>query len=89
MAIGYVKHEYRKTPNTRPRLIQSHKQFLVDLYNGEGGGGGGGIYGTIFMPRVFHACYLHLKKEEWNKTEKTAMLLQQNAILLVDNKQNT
>ena len=53
------------------------------------GKGGGGIYGTIFMPRVFHACYLHLKKEEWNKTEKTAMLLQQNAILLVDNKQNT
>ena len=46
------------------------------------------IYGTTFVTGVFHTCYLYLKKEEWNKTEKT-MLLLQNAILLLDSEQNT
>ena len=27
MAKGYVKHEYRKTPNIRPRLIESQAFF--------------------------------------------------------------
>ena len=40
------------------------------------------------MSGVFHTCYLYLKKEEWKKGKKTK-LLQQNAILLLDSKQNT
>ena len=36
-------------------------------------GGGGLMYGPTFMSRVFHTCYLHLKKEEWNKTKNNAL----------------
>ena len=48
----------------------------------------GEAYGTTFVAEFFHACYLYLKKEEWNKTKKN-ILLQQIAILLLDSKQRT
>ena len=63
---------YRKTPNISPRLIQSHKHFLVGLYLGEWGL----IFGWVVYMRnhfgsgVFYTCYLYLKKGEWNKTKK-------------------
>ena len=42
---------------------------------------------TTFASGVFHAYYLYLKKEKWNGTKK--LLVQQNAILLLDSNQNT
>ena len=67
----YVKHEYRKTANIRPRLGYTESQaFFGGLIQRAEGEGGGLIYETSFMSRVFHNWYLHLKKEEWNKTKK-------------------
>ena len=45
------------------------------------------MYGTTFLFGIFRTCYLDLKKDEWNMAKKT-MLLQQNAILLLGNKQS-
>ena len=45
------------------------QRFLVGLYEK----GVLPCYRNIFVCKVFHTCYLYLKKEEWNKTKKHAL----------------
>ena len=77
----WCDQDYRKTLNISPVLMQSHKHFLVGLYTGN-------FYTEpLLCLEVFTPVICISRKR--NRIRQKVMLLQRNAILLFDSKQNT
>ena len=78
--------KYKPTVKLRiiPALIQSHKHSLMGLYTR------GDFYTEpVLRLEFFKPAICISRKRNGNKTKKKTMLLRQNTILLLNNKQNT